>query len=210
MQEIALKKIHVTQIIMMESLDKTFWNTRYETNETGWDVGEVTTPLKAYFDQLEDKSIRILIPGAGNAYEAEHLHKTGFKNVFIVDISPIAIQNFKKRVPSFPDEHIICDDFFNLNTTFDLIIEQTFFCAIHPNLRANYAQHCVKLLTEKGKIVGLMFCFPLTDDGPPFGGDRDEYMHLFSTYFTVKKMEHAYNSIKPRSGRELFVQMIKK
>ncbi|MDX5347428.1 MAG: TPMT family class I SAM-dependent methyltransferase, partial [Hymenobacteraceae bacterium] len=48
-------------------LDQKFWESRYRSNETGWDTGAITTPLKMYFDQLHDKSLRILIPGCGNA-----------------------------------------------------------------------------------------------------------------------------------------------
>jgi len=82
-------------------LDKSFWDARYLNNEIGWDLGEISIPLKEYIDQLADKSIRILIPGAGNSHEAEYLHNQGFKNVIVADISPTAINNFKNRVTSF-------------------------------------------------------------------------------------------------------------
>ena len=66
------------------------------------------------------------------------------------------------------------------------------------------------LLSPKGKIVGLLFNFPLTQEGPPFGGSKEEYLTLFSEKFTIKKLEKAYNSIKPRAGRELFFIFEKK
>jgi len=44
-----------------------FWNNKYKKNKTGWDLGEISSPLKAYFDQLTDKSALILIPGGGNS-----------------------------------------------------------------------------------------------------------------------------------------------
>ena len=37
------------------------WENRYLNNDIGWDLGEVSTPLKEYFDQLENKEIKILI-----------------------------------------------------------------------------------------------------------------------------------------------------
>ena len=33
-------------------LDKNFWNDKYVKSKTGWDVGEITTPLKEYFEQF--------------------------------------------------------------------------------------------------------------------------------------------------------------
>ncbi len=80
-----------------------FWTKKYETNKIGWDLGEVSPPLKSYFDQLENKELKVLIPGVGNAYEAEYLFNLGFQNVFVVDLSKVALENLKKRVPKFPD-----------------------------------------------------------------------------------------------------------
>ena len=52
------------------SLDSNSWNQRYISKNTGWDIGFVSTPIKDYIDQINNKNIRILIPGCGNAHEA--------------------------------------------------------------------------------------------------------------------------------------------
>ena len=111
---------------------KKFWDLQYLAENTGWDVGSVSTPLKEYIDQLNDKNIKILIPGAGNAYEAEYLHLKGFASVTVLDISALAIKSFHNRFPDFPEEYLLNQDFFEHTGTYDLIIEQTFFCAINP------------------------------------------------------------------------------
>ncbi len=188
----------------MNELGKEYWTDRYKTNETGWDLGAVSTPLKEYFDQIENKEIRILIPGAGNAYEAEYLHQQGFKNVILLDISAEPIYAFKKRVPNFPAEHCICEDFFLHHGKYDLIVEQTFFCALHPSLRERYVLKMQDLLAPEGKLIGLLFKIPLNTDGPPFGGNEPEYRNLFEGKLAIQKMETAHNSIKPREGNELF------
>ena len=51
-------------------LSEKAWDNRYLNNDIGWDLGTVSPPLKAYFDQLENKELKILIPGGGNAHEA--------------------------------------------------------------------------------------------------------------------------------------------
>ena len=143
-------------------MEKEFWDERWESNQTGWDVGHVSPPLKAYIDQLTDKSIRILIPGCGNAYEAQYLIEQGFTNIFIVEISQGAIDTFKTRYPDFPEAHIFHQDFFELNgdKKYDFIIEQTFFCAIQPEKRLDYAIKMKELIKPNGKLAGLMFDFP--------------------------------------------------
>lgn len=185
-------------------LGKQYWTDRYINQETGWDVGYVSTPLKEYFDQLKEKNIRILIPGAGNAYEAEYLHQAGFTNVFLLDISEEPIHAFKKRVPGFPAEHCICEDFFLHDKKYDLIVEQTFFCALHPSLRERYVLKMKDLLSPEGKLIGLLFNIPLNADKPPFGGNEAEYRNLFEGKLVIQQMEKANNSIKPREGNELF------
>ena len=192
------------------SINKSFWETSYKEGNTGWDVGTITEPLKVYFDQLTDKSLEILIPGAGNAYEAEYLNNLGFKNITVVDISKTVINQFTKRVIDFPKNHILNLDFFELTGQFDLIIEQTFFCAIMPSLRFKYAEQTNRLLKPNGKIVGLMFDAPLNKEHPPYGGDCDEYRSIFNNFFDIEIMNSAYNSIESRIGKEVFVKMIRK
>ena len=187
-----------------------FWNHKYLSGQTGWDIGQVSTPIKEYIDQLSDKNLKILIPGGGNSYEAEYLFENGFNNVFVVDISSIPLKNLAERIPSFPKENLLHADFFELEDTFDLILEQTFFCALDPSLREAYTDKMHQLLKPDGKLVGLLFNIPLNDDKPPFGGNKDEYEKLFSEKFKIEKMETAYNSIPPRARNELFFKLRKK
>ncbi len=191
-------------------LSADFWGNKYKTNKIGWDLGTISPPLKAYFDQLENKELKILIPGGGNSYEAEYLFNNGFKNVFVVDISKEPLNNLKKRVPKFPSSQLINANFFDINFTFDLIIEQTFFCAIDPVLRVKYASKMNDLLNENGKLIGLLFDAKLNEDHPPFGGNKEEYLSYFKPYFKITKMESCYNSYYNRKGMELFVILQKK
>ncbi|MEZ4937693.1 MAG: methyltransferase domain-containing protein [Crocinitomicaceae bacterium] len=184
-------------------MDKAYWNDRYNRNEIGWDIGKVSQPLQTYIDQLPNKSIYILIPGCGNGYEAAYLWRTGFRNVFTLDISEAALSGFKKQCPDFPEQNIICSDFFEFEGQFDLILEQTFFCALLPDFREKYIQKMSSLLAENGKLVGLLFNTEF-EGGPPFGGCEEDYRNLFSRQFDIVLMEESFNSIEPRSGREIF------
>lgn len=191
-------------------LNSAYWEKRYKNKETGWDVGEISTPLKDYIDQINDKSIKVLIPGGGNSYEFEYLLKKGFKNVFVLDFAQTPLDNIKNRVSGCNSNQLIKSDFFEHENEYDLILEQTFFCALEPALRKNYVRKMKSLLKPNGKLVGLLFQFPLTETGPPFGGSKDEYLTLFQSDFHVNKLETAHNSIKPRLGNELFFIFTKK
>jgi methyl halide transferase len=189
----------------MTDFDASYWENRWREGQTGWDIGHVSTPIREYADQLIDKSLRILIPGCGSGYEAEYLHRSGFNNVWLMDFSPTAVKSFMQRVPDFPGDKVLLEDFFLHEGQYDLIIEQTLFCAISPELRTEYAAKAASLLVPGGKLAGLLFSFPLTSEGPPFGGSAEEYIRTFSSHFKIRVLEEAYNSIAPRAGRELFV-----
>lgn len=181
------------------------WEQRYQNEDTGWDIGSISTPLKEYFDQLSDKGIKILIPGCGNGHEAAYLHQQGFSNVFLLDLAPSPLSNFLKENPTFPKEHLIEDNFFNHSGEYDLIVEQTFFCAIHPEHRQAYAEKVHELLKPKGKLMGLLWSVELNEKHPPFGGSKEEYHNYFDPLFNFVHFGNSYNSIQPRSGRELFL-----
>lgn len=192
----------------MEHLSKEFWDERYATNDTGWDLGAISTPLKEYVDQVVDRDIRILIPGCGKGYEAEYMHREGFSNVHILDLSAHPLNDFQKRVPDFPIAHLHQGDFFLHSEQYDLVLEQTLFCAIDPSLRKEYARKMDELLRPGGKLVGLLFD-KVPAEGPPYGGDADEYRTYFQPYFARISMERCYNSIPPRHDRELFIRLRK-
>lgn len=191
-------------------MNNAYWENRYKEKETGWDVGRITTPLKEYIDHIKDKNISILIPGAGNSYEFEYLLNNGFENVTVLDFAETPLKNIKARIPDVKEEQLVQSDFFEHAGQYDLIVEQTFFCALNPTLRNRYVEKMYSLLKENGKIVGLLFQFPLTEVGPPFGGSKEEYVNLFQNNFHIKTLETAYNSIKPRERNELFFIFTKK
>lgn len=193
----------------MEKYSPEYWNNQYLEQKAGWDIGYVSQPIKEYIDQLASKEIKVLVPGAGHAYEVEYLYKKGFRNVYLLDFSEKSIDNFLKRCPEFPADHIVIQDFFGHKETYDLILEQTFFSSIPTYRRDEFARKISALLQPDGKYIGLLFNHHFSFDGPPFGGTYEEYQKLFTKYFTIKTMEIAYNSIKPRKGREFFVKLIK-
>ena len=194
---------------VLPAFDAAYWQARYADGRDAWDTRGITPPLRAYFDQLNVRQQpRILIPGAGRAYEAEYLHRAGFRNVFVADLAPEPLAALAARVPDFPPAHLLLADFFGLTAppAYDLIVEQTFFCALNPGLRPAYARQCAALLRPGGTLAGLLFD---TDFGPtsepPFGGSQDEYREYFAPYFDFRHFETATNSLPPRRGRELFI-----
>jgi methyl halide transferase len=190
-------------------LDGNYWSMRYHTNDTRWDLKEVSPPIKSYINQITDKKLRILIPGCGNAYEAVYLYSQGFTNITIVDIAATVVQSLQQK---FKDTTIkvVQQNIFDHSGSYDLIIEQTLFCAIDVSLRPQYTATMSRLLTSGGKLTGLLFNTQFVKEGPPFGGTEEEYRNLFSKHFLLHTIAPCYNSIESRAGTELFIIFLKK
>lgn len=191
-------------------LGETFWNNQYDAHTTGWDLGEVSPPVKAYIDQLTNKDVRILIPGCGNTYEAEYLLQQGFTDVTVIDIAPTLVAKLKQKFASNPNIKIILGDFFEHVGEYDLILEQTFFCALNPPLRKDYVTRMNELLAQNGKLVGVLFDREFEQPGPPFGGCKCQYGPMFEKDFDFKTFELCNNSFEKRKGTELFINLQKK
>lgn len=191
-------------------LDQSYWNTRWENSETGWDIGQASPAITEYMKQYPDRNAAILIPGCGNAYEAEYLVASGFTDITLIDIAPKAVETLKEKFSGTPQVKVLCGDFFGHEGKYDLIIEQTFFCAIPPGRRKAYAQKTASLLHENGKIIGVLFDKQFDQPFPPFGGCPCEYIPIFEPHFIINTMDGCYNSIPPRKGSEVFINLIKK
>ena len=97
---------------MKQEFNADYWQNRYQLGQTGWDVGAITTPLRDYFDQMPNTGQRILVPGCGNAYEAEYLYHKGFVHTYVADVAEAPLQLFSERVPDFPKDQLLIQDFF--------------------------------------------------------------------------------------------------
>jgi SAM-dependent methyltransferase len=189
-------------------LDQDYWEAQYKAKSTGWDLGQVSPPIKEYIDTVKNKNCSVLIPGCGNTYEAEYLLQQGFTNITVIDIAPTLVEDIKRKFAGNSNIKIIQGDFFEHQGQYDLIIEQTFFCALPPMMRQKYVWKMHQLLVDGGTLSGLLFnrSFEIS---PPFGGSKEEYNKLFNDAFDFLKMDVARNSITPRANSELFFELRK-
>ncbi|QJP34614.1 methyltransferase domain-containing protein [Nonlabens sp. Ci31] len=189
--------------------DQNYWQERYVEHTTGWDLGQASKPLKSIVDKIEDKELRILIPGAGNAYEAEYLIKNGFSNVTVLDIAWKPLLQLKERLKNTEDIAIIQGDFLKHKGNYDLILEQTFFCALESRFRESYINKCHELLKKNGCIEGVLFDFDSKTKEPPYPATKKEYLNLFQKKFEIINLDRCLISEEARQGKELIIKMKK-
>lgn len=189
---------------MILRTDARYWSDRYAQGYTGWDIGYPSTPLRAYIDQISDPSTRILVPGAGYGHEVRYLVEAGYQHVTVVDIAPEPMEELKRRLP--PDAvRLITGDLFDHVGDYDLILEQTFFCAIDPSLREQYVAHSASVLRQGGLFAGVLFDRIFDKPGPPHGGSLEDYARLFDKHYAEVSITPCQNSIPERQGQECFI-----
>ena len=203
-----MKEIQCCFVSCEKPLDAAYWETQYKAKATGWDLGKVSPPIQTYADAIVNKSSRILIPGCGNSYEAEYLLEHNFTNITVIDIAPTPVAALKEKFKNNPNIQIVLGDFFEHQGKYDLIIEQTFFCALPPTMRQKYVWKMQQLLVKEGKLAGLLFNRTF-EASPPFGGSIGEYEKLFIAAFEFLKLDECQNSIAPRANSELFFEIKK-
>jgi hypothetical protein len=184
-----------------------YWEERYVNKATGWDLGHVSQPLKGIIDSIQNKKCRILIPGAGNSFEAEYLIRNGFSEVTVLDLAATPLLQLQKRLKHRENITILQENFFDHIGTYDLILEQTFLCALESRFRESYIIKSHELLKKDGFIEGVLFDFKSQRNEPPYTASIKEYKDLFQKKFEIKKMEPCLNSEHSRNGKELIIKM---
>ncbi len=189
-----------------------FWQDRYDTRQTPWDLGG-PSPHFAHFLNIHGAKFppgRMAVMGAGRGHDAALFANAGFE-VTAFDYAPGAVQEAKRLYGNLFTP--VQQDIFSLGSQyqngFDYVLEHTCFCAIHPNQRQSYVEAVCSLLKPGGVLIGV---FWEHDDpqGPPFPTTPDEIRQLFSEHFNIEQEEAFPASTSGRTGIEYQMVIRKK
>ncbi|KAI0685916.1 S-adenosyl-L-methionine-dependent methyltransferase [Cytidiella melzeri] len=161
---------------------KAGWDEAWKANVTPWDVGEVQP---AFYDLLKTsgidfpKSGRALVPGCGRAYDAIYIANELGHHTLAIDISPTAVKAAEELLSSpkgatvSGSVSVQLQDFFTYQVAeserFDIIYDYTFFVAILPSMRTDWARKMAELIKPGGYLITLVFPLdPPQEHGPPF------------------------------------------
>ena len=189
------------------------WQRHYETNDMGWDLGQVAPPFVKLWEDKKLPPGKVLIPGCGRGHEVVFLASHGFE-VTAVDFSEGAVTHLNKSLKERNlSGRILQQDFFRLddshNSYYDLIIEQTFFCAISPWQRKGYVLNSVRLLKPGGMLAGL-FYHTEKQGGPPYNTTREDIKTHFSENFKIHELDKTPLSAEQRKNKEWLAILQKK
>ncbi|KAJ3678123.1 hypothetical protein LUZ60_001926 [Juncus effusus] len=192
-----------------DSSDINGWEKCWEEGTTPWDLGQVT-PLVANLIQSETVPIgRVLVPGCG-----AYIMALAGPDRYVVglDISETGIKKAKEwSCSSLNKEYFafLVGDFFNWKSeeAFDLIFDYTFFCAIDPSLRSDWAKRIDELLKLDGELITLIFVISGQEEGPPYDNNLADYEEVLNPLgFKAISIEDNELSVEQRKESEKLVR----
>ena len=181
------------------------WQGHYESNDLGWDLGEVAPPFVQLWKEEKLPVGKVLVPGCGRGHEVVFLAENGFE-VTAIDFSEGAITHLENALKERNLKgRVLHQDFFSLDDShdgvYDLVLEQTFFCAIAPRQRQDYALNVARILKPGGMLVGL-FYHTDKEGGPPYNTTREDIESSFSKNFEIQQLDKTSLSAEQRKDKE--------
>lgn len=191
-----------------------FWQGRYESSNTPWDLGGPSAHFAALLkdspDWLTPGEMAVL--GSGRGHDAALFAQHGFA-VTGFDYAPGAVAAANQlygAVAQFEQANIfeLADPASPYANRFDYVLEHTCFCAILPQERAAYAQSATHLLKPGGYLIGVFWEHSATD-GPPFSTSKADIQDVFGPEFEMVDMQER-PPVGDRSGVERLVILRRK
>jgi len=189
-----------------------YWQQRFEHSDTPWELGH---PSHAFVEALErlqalgfdPRGASVVISGCGRGSDALELARRRMQ-VTALDWSPSAIQELRTSARSQKLESrvtAVSGDFFATRPEpRDAFAEHTFFCAIDPSRRSDYARLAAEWVRPGGWLFGNFFILDpaqasalpglsMSDrgEGPPFASTRESLIAELSPWFDLRVLERA-------------------
>jgi hypothetical protein len=189
------------------------WEERWREGRTGWDAGQSPPALLKLILGGDLPAGLALVPGCGAGYDVLSLASPN-RRVIGIDAAPTAGARFEallatSGVPSEQAEIHIGDFFaFDPGERAQLWWDYTFFCALDPERRLDWAARVDALLAEDAELITLIF--PTADfgpkDGPPYTIDVDLIQRTLGPGWTATLVEPVAESHPKRAGLELLAR----
>ena len=188
------------------------WQKHYDENDLAWDLGGVAEPFVRLLEERSLPEGRLIIPGCGQGHEVLFFAERGWR-VTGVDFASGAVGLLRQAlVDRKLEASILHQDFFQLddshNGQYDVLLEQTFFCAISPDQRASYVDTVSRILKSGATLAGV-FYETGEEGGPPFNTTEADIRQYFSHGFDIQRLERCIFSHERRQGKEWLAVMRK-
>lgn len=185
----------------------TAWEQLWKEGITPWDAQGVTPAIAHLLKHNKLREGKVLVPGCGSGYDVVAM-ASPTRRVTGLDISKTALQQaqeFAQKSPQAEFTEFQNADFFSFAplVKFDLVFDYTFFCALEPSLRGQWAEKMAELLASDGELITLMFPMDVHEGGPPYSVSLESYETVLKPLgFHLTSCDAEIPSQEARKGME--------
>lgn len=182
------------------------WDAAWVQKVTPWDLGGVHPVIENLVATGSLPTGRVLVPGCGSGWDVVALAGPT-RHVVGLDLSETATSQARKAAegkPGAPFSEFVSGNFFDYapSAPFDLIFDYTFFCALNPSLRPEWAKKMAQLLLPGGELITLMFPLDEYSGGPPYAVSEKAYEDALGPSGLECHSLEPVQGPKPRLGKE--------
>jgi len=186
-------------------LEHSFWYNVWEEGELGFNQIKAHPSLKNFFPKLASGA-RVLVPLCGKSIDMLWLAEQGYSVTGIELVEDAVIEFFEENQIAFNktqdnqlaiyqatdlDITLVAGDFFSFSSEpFDALYDRAALVALPDSMRADYVNHCRRLLKENARVHLVVFDYDTSVmDGPPFSlpiecvhqiwGDQIKLVNIF-------------------------------
>lgn len=142
----------------MSGPDLQFWQQRFERGETPWDRGGAGPQIAAWLGSgMLGPGMRVLVPGCGSGHDVLALAQAGCE-VTALDYAPAALALTARRLrETGATATLVQADALHWQAPqpFDVVYEQTCWCALHPDRWSAYARQLQDWVRSAGHLLLL-------------------------------------------------------
>ena len=186
-------------------MEISYWQSRWEKDNTGWHMNRVYPPLPEIWSHLSlEEGCRVLVPLCGKSLDMKWLADRGCR-VTGVEVSQKALQEYMNLYRQSFSEHsshgftiyrsnnieLWEGDFLKFPPgeipTPHLIYDKAALVALPPEMREEYGKKVRDIASGRSVLLVQTFEYPQQEmNGPPFSVDKQEIKRLFGDEFTLE------------------------
>jgi len=173
-------------------MDEQFWESKYQSRDTRFDLGGPTLTLCDWLDAAKPLPGLAVVPGCGRGHDVLELARRGW-DALGLDFAPSAIHDSREAAAQAglsARARFEQRDFFDLEPLpgspgYSLWWENTCYCAIEPKRRDEYARVAARSIAPGGLLLFSVFPCDGRTGGPPFNIDPGELEPRFAEAFDL-------------------------
>lgn len=175
-------------------MEAAFWHERWAKHEIGFHMPKPHAALERYWSSLRlAAGSRVFVPLAGKSLDLVWLARAGYQ-VIGIELSPVAVAEFRAEHPNEDAIDLRCGDFFDLTPDslgpIDAIFDRASLVALPPTMRRDYVAHLTTISKPATQTLLVTMEYDQSQmKGPPHAVLESEVQSLYGAQHDIETLE---------------------